>query len=89
MPLADVFIGEMRISRAQAIALAAEHVRDQESELSRQALGAVRTATGWTVVFRRRPRRSNWGRAVSMDWFGKKIRLVPRDLDLTLPGSWR
>ncbi len=88
MPFADVFIGELRVSRAQAIALAEQHVRltTDAAEISPRAVGASRTVAGWTVAFRRAGRRCAWGRAVTMDSFGQKIRLQRRELDLTLPG---
>jgi hypothetical protein len=106
MPLSDLPIAELRVSRAQAIALAEQHVlvlgwaRHHRLELDRsdwfwrsamkdfggtllpRALGATRGPNGWTVTFRRRVQR-NTGHAVTMDRFGRKIRLELREIALT------
>jgi hypothetical protein len=85
MPFEDVFTVGMRISRAQAIALAERHLQSTFVLVHPRAVGALRTDAGWTVAFRP-TRRSAWGRAVAVDSFGVKVRLQPRELDLTLPG---
>jgi hypothetical protein len=53
----------------------------KEGDLEPRALAASRGPFGWTVIFRFRGRRA-WGRAVTMDRYGRKIALEPAVVEL-------
>ena len=56
----------------------------KDGDLEARALTASRGPFGWKVIFRFRGRRA-WGRAVTMDRWGRKIALEPGVIDLGRP----